>query len=555
MIIANKNGFIKKHQNSIVALLLCIAALAIALLLHPIYETNDDPGMESLLYGINANSGTSYLVFINRILGIVLYGLVSVFPGINWYFIMHYSTCLVSLFVLTYIFISKYDKASLPVAIIVMAVTIETLFFVQFTKTAAIASISGGIGLIYSLKHKKSFLLTLTSMILLLLASMIRLNALLSICPFLLIVWGFELLDVRKNSNISLKKCCTVIIISIVSIVLSCVISNSINAKTSGNDAFNQYNYYRSNLQDYELTWEALANVDSEAFMVAYWMNNDSQVFTPEKLENLSNDYSSAQKTPNLNNVLVKYWDHIIDMMMNQFILIASLLVAVIVFIFGSKRKLYPIFLILCFLIVELYLVYSGRYNMHRVDFVILVSLFISMLYLCNVKTPKLMKEHKELSIIILVLFFISGIVLLSIPPLSLYNAKKSHYLTLQSSFKNACYDEDCFYLIHPLAFDVDSERNIYDLPCRILQNEYCYMGGWGSGISIPGQDNCDHSDTSIWEQCIDNENIKLVFPSNESSFYISIVEWYIENHFNSNVKGIIEYENEDISVYRIVSV
>lgn len=242
-------------------------------------------------------------------------------------------------------------------------------------------------------------------------------------------------------------------------------------------------------------------------------------------------------------------------MLLHQHVLIASLLVAVIVFKFGTNNKLYPVFLISCFLILQAYLVYTGRYNVNRVDYGILVSLFISMLYLCNVKIPEYKKVRKELSRIILILILITSIVFLGMPSLSLYTEKKTYYSALQSSFKDACYEEDAFYFIHPLAYDVDTDRNIYDLPDRALQNDYCYMGGWSSGIPIPGQNNTEDSDTGIWEQSIDNDSIKLVLPSYASTFYISDIEWYIKEHYNSNVIGILEYENEYISVYRIVSI
>lgn len=545
---------IYKHRNTIIAFLLCIVALTLALLLHPIYETNDDQTMESLLYGVNCSSGTSYLVFINRILGLILYSLISVFPSINWYFVMHYGTCLISLFVLIYVFNSKFGNVGLLVGLIVMAVVFETLILVQFTKTAAFASIAGGIGLIFSLKHKQSCLLTFTSIWLLIIASMIRMNALLSTGPFLLIVCFFEILEMRKNNIITIKKIIFILLIPVISIVLCYAISNIINANTPGNNEFMQYNHYRSMIQDYDLNQEALDSADSEVFMVANWMNNDPNVFTPTKLESLSNSYSATQSIPDLHVFFTNYINHIFDMILNQHMLIASLLVAVIVLIFGSSNKLYPFILISCFLFLEAYLVYSGRYNIHRVDYAILVALFISILYLCNIRIPILTKVRKEISGIILILLCITSIVYLGIPSLSVYSGIKFGFLSLHSSFKDACYDENAFYFIHPLAYDVDTERNIYDIPDRALQNDYCFMGGWGNGILIPGQNSKEYSETSMWEQCIDNDNIKLVLPSYASSFYIIDIEWYIKEHYNSDVKGILEYENEYISVYRITS-
>lgn len=547
-------AFITRHHSSFISFLLCLVALAFALFVHPIYETNDDPGMESLLFGINGDGGTSFLVFINRILGIILYQLVSVFPFVNWYFIMHYSICLLSIFILIYVFSDKYKNVSLAVGIIVLSVIIEPLFLVQFTKTAALALLSGGIGLIYSLKNKKCLALSIACIILLVLASMLRESVLFSTCPFLLIVYLFELLDIRKDNFIVFKNSLITILIAASLIILSFTIGDYINANTPGIDEFNQYNYYRSNIQDYDFNPETIASADSEVYMVANWMNNDPEVFTSEKLETLSNAYSSAQQVPNIHNILIKFLNHIVDMLLHQHVLIASILFAAYVLVFGSSKKWYPISLISIFMILELYLVFKGRYNIHRVDFGILLSLFISIIYLSNVKLPSFLKLSKGSFKSISFLFCLASVMFLIVPSISLHAGYLYYYSSLQSSLIDACNEENTYYYIHPLAYDVDAKRNIYDIPEQILDSNYSFMGGWGSGIRIPGQDTLENSEQNLWEQCIDNENIKLVLPSNASTVYIDTIEWYIEEHYKSNVESILVYENESISVFRIIS-
>lgn len=554
MIITNIKSYISKHSSSFVAFLLSIVALVFALLMHPIYETNDDPGMESLLFGINGDGGTSFLVFINRILGIILYQLVSVFPFVNWYFIMHYSICLLSIFILIYVFSDKYKNVSLVVGIIVLSVLIEPLFLVQFTKTAALASLSGGIGLIYSTKNNKSITISITCIILLVLASMIRLSVLFSTCPFLLIVYFFEFLEMRKDNFAFFKNSLVTILISTALIILSCAIGDYINAQTPGIEVFNQYNYYRSNIQDYDYNSDTIASADSEVYMVAKWMNNDPDVFTSEKLKTLSNTYSSAQQVPNIHNILSEYLNYIVDMILHQHILIASIIYSAYVLVFSSGKKLYPFVLFLVYMVLELYLVYIGRYNIHRVDYGILISLFISIIYLSNAKNPCFLKMRKEFSKMLSILLCLTSILFLSVPSITLHKGFSDYFLSLHSSFIDACNDENTYYFIHPLAYDVDAQRNIYDVPQQILDNNYSFMGGWGSGIPIPGQETPENSRQNLWEQCIDNDNINLVLPSSVSTAYIKIIEWYIEEHYNSNVEGILVYENDNISVFRIVS-
>lgn len=564
MLAENKNSFIKTHRGSIIAFLSCVFALVFSLLLHPIYETNDDPGMESLLYGTAVTSGTSYLIFINRILGIVLRILVSVFPNVNWYFIMHYGICLLSVFVLIYVLNNKFRKIGIALGFIVLAAVIETLFFVQFTKTAALATIAGGIGLVYSIKERKKVFLTITCIGLLLLASMLRMAALFSSCPFVFIVYFFEFLDMRKSDKTALRKFLICVLITVALITLCHAAGNFINAKTPGSAEFEQYNFYRSIIQDYDLNYDSLDGADSEVFMVHNWMNNDAKIFSVERLKSLSTAYSSTKQSPDVTEFLSTYFSFITSMSITQQVLLVSLISALSIMLFSTKRRLYPLLLIGCFMVLELYLVYSGRYGVHRVDFGILVALLVSMLYLNGDITPAIRKMFESFNIkirkeiIIVIVSLVTGaiVIFLGSVPVAMQSAYKNYYHSMQLSFNDACRDENCFYLIHPLAYDVDTDRNIYDLPQDILQNRYCYMGGWGAGVAIPGQNysGTADTDTSIWEQCVDSENIRLVLQTESSSYCIEIIEWYIEEHYCSNVESIIEYENEFIVVYRIVS-
>jgi len=564
MLAENKNSFIKTHRGSIIAFLSCVFALVFSLLLHPIYETNDDPGMESLLYGTAVTSGTSYLIFINRILGIILRILVSVFPNVNWYFIMHYGICLLSIFVLIYVLNNKFRKFGIALGFIVLAAVMETLFDVQFTKTAALATIAGGIGLVYSIKEKKKFIFTIACIGLLLLASMMRMEALFSTCPFVFIVYFFEFLDMRKSDKTALRKFLICVLITVALITLCHAAGNFINAKTPGSAEFEQYNFYRSRIQDYNLNSDSLDSADSEIYMIHGWMNNDPNVFTVDRLKTLSAVYSSTKQSPAIPEVLSTYFTFITDMTMTQQVLLLSIISGLAIMLFSSKKKMYPLLLIGCFMMLELYLVYSGRYGVHRVDFGILVALLVSMFYLNNDLTPaikKIIETYKikiRKEIIIAIVSLVTGVIVLVLGylPAAKQSAYRNYFHYLHAAFLDACSNDNYFYVIHPMAYDINTDRNIYDLPQDILQNRYCYMGGWGAGVAIPGQNysGTTDTDTSIWEQCVDSENIRLVLHTESSSYCIETIEWYIEEHYCSNVESIIEYENEFIVVYRIVS-
>ena len=208
--------FISKHKSTLLSLLLCAAALVVALLLHPIYETNDDPAMEALLFGVSGGRGTSFLVFFNRVLGCILKFLVSVFPKVNWFFLMHYSICLVSIFILARTFIERFEKYGLLISLAVVSAAMETLYLVQFTKTASIGCMAGIIGLVFALKEdKKNKGIIGICIGLILFGSMVRYEALLMISPILFFVFLFEFIDVVKGKKEKLKGFIAVPVIAI----------------------------------------------------------------------------------------------------------------------------------------------------------------------------------------------------------------------------------------------------------------------------------------------------------------------------------------------------
>ena len=548
--------FISKYKNGLISLLFCALALVTALLLHPIYETNDDPAMEALLFGLPGESGTSYLVFLNRILGIILLALVTVIPQINWYFVMHYAVCLTSMFVLSRTLISKFGKNGILLSAIVTAASVETLYSVQFTKTGAIAAVAGMIGLMYALREeRKNKVFAGLCIGLIIMGSMYRLEALLMVGPFLFVVFLFELIDVIKNQKAKTKVFIAVPAITLCLVLAFYLAGNLINKNTPGSDEFVRYNTYRARLTDYSYEVDSSDSSYSELLMAANWMHNDPEVFTPEKLEELSGKVEVDTNARSGKSTLELFGEYISDALIGEPMLLISLIAAVVILLF-SKKKLYVPLLFCCYVFLELYMIKNGRYSLHRVDFGIHYALLMSLIYPAAVSMPKINESIKKIINYAVMPFAVIVAVLVAIWfPVNWFKSQKDYQLSCSKWMNDAVSQEGgCQYMVHPKTAATDVTRNIYDLPKEGEPAGCFYMGGWSNGVVIPGLENTSSCDIkgNPWEECIDSDTIRIVMPKDRGDYYIKIVSLYIRDHYNVKVTGVMEYQNDGVSVYRI---
>jgi len=548
--------FISKYKNGLISLLFCALALVTALLLHPIYETNDDPAMEALLFGLPGESGTSYLVFLNRILGIILLALVTVIPQINWYFVMHYAVCLTSMFVLSRTLISRFGKNGIFLSAIVTAASVETLYSVQFTKTGAIAAVAGMIGLMYALREeRKNKVFAGLCIGLIIMGSMYRLEALLMVGPFLFVVFLFELIDVIKNQKAKTKVFIAVPAITLCLVLAFYLAGNLINKNTPGSDEFVRYNTYRARLTDYSYEVDSSDSSYSELLMAANWMHNDPEVFTPEKLEELSGKVEVDTNARSGKSTLELFGEYISDALIGEPMLLISLIAAVVILLF-SKKKLYVPLLFCCYVFLELYMIKNGRYSLHRVDFGIHYALLMSLIYPADVSMPKINESIKKIINYAVMPFAVIVAVLVAIWfPVNWFKSQKDYQLSCSKWMNDAVSQEGgCQYMVHPKTAATDVTRNIYDLPKEGEPAGCFYMGGWSNGVAIPGLENTSSCDIkgNPWEECIDSDTIRIVMPKDRGDYYIKIVSLYIRDHYNVKVTGVMEYQNDGVSVYRI---
>ena len=493
-------------------------------------------------------------MFINRILGCILLGLVSAFPYINWYFTMHFTVCIVSIFVLSKTFIDKFTNYGIFISVVVVAVSMETLYWIQFTKTASLAMVAGTIGLLYSLRNKKDWLITAVCIFLILMSSMIRMESLKSVIPFLGIVFLYEMSDMLKNRKELIMRSITTLCICLL-LLLSCYAAGElINKNTPGSDEFYRYNNSRFRLTDYKINNDNFDDANAEAFMVAFWMNNDPEILTLERVEELSERYGADIQPKGLTETAPEYIKWIGKMLTSEAILPVSVFITAYVLLF-SKRKFYVVPILCCFFGLEWYLVSIGRYAHHRVDFGILLALSVSLLYLSEIQSSKSDEKRVIIRNVFASLAVVSAIAYLCAAPIGYSRDYLDYYRALRASLIKASSDEEYKYMIHPKVYEVDGDRKIYDIPECDFANRFYFIGGWQHGSNIPGNEESTGGIIgNAWEQCIDSDTIRVIMPSDEGESLMDVVEWYIEEDYGRSVESILVYQDDYVAVFRIVS-
>lgn len=543
--------FLSRNKDIFIALLLCLIVLVIALILHPVYETIDDEAIEALLFGYQDRKGTPFLVYLNGVLGRILYFFASVFPQVSWYFLLQFGVSLVSIFVISLTLIRKYKRNGIVACVLVVAAGMETLYIVQYTKTAAFASLAGSIALLFSLREKRHKVFKCICAGLILIGSMLRFESFAMVMPFVAIVALSEIIEVFKKRREELKK-----YIAVLGMTLCLVAALFVGGKIAcnmvpGAKEFTEYNQNRTMLTDYPVS--VYDGTDTDVVMIELWMNNDPEVITPARVEQLKDKYHIEPKLFSIDSLKTMFFHYFRFTFSTNPLFIISIC-ATVVFLVLSPKRLYGVLLLGCYFIIEWYLASLGRIGLYRVDFGILMGLLVSLVYLSEISMPNLRTDVKNLICYIIVpLVAVMGILLYRV---SWHVYERQHNVDIRNSLRIVTSVENGQYIVHPLALGINVERNLFDPPKNNFKDGFFYAGGWWEGMAIPGTEYTKHTDIegNPWKACVDSDTIRLVFLAGTGDICIDAVTEYIRQYYGITVESIPEYKDSNIETYRIVT-
>lgn len=370
------------------AILICVFFFLMAMIFcDPRYEYNDDSGIDLLLSGTYTGSYDPHMPFSNILLGYILVGAYTLIPRISFYFVTLELFGLVSSIIIVWI-ITKHCRTSvgLLASVIFLVCFSDDLFILlQFTKTASATIAAGGFLFLEGIMNKKLSYRKATVVIggvVFLLGSMLRLDCIYCVLPFLFVRFIFQI--IKKPAAFCITR-----LLLCLALICSAFALEGINTALWKLDpeykAFLEYDEIRPSIadvptpeyEDIQSELEQLGISEVDYYMATTLGFTDMSVFTPEKLSGL------AEILKEYNKVNTNTLSHAIRVLGNRNYWVypgmLGILLISIILAFTERKSVFTICaaVLVCFMML-LYFGYIGRI-MYRVEFGVLLSAFLTM--------------------------------------------------------------------------------------------------------------------------------------------------------------------------------
>lgn len=506
------------------------------------YE-QDDGSMAMISY-----SGDEHLVFINIIIGLLLKGLHIVLPQIAWYFWLEMGSILLSFIIITYQLTKRNYKYGMWVsALILLTFGYNAYVLPQFTKTAAMLSVAGFIIVAEELIIEEvSYKSAILSFAVLLLGFCYRNMAFFMVAATIFSTFIYLFYKKMKGEKkVKVLKICAINLM----LFLLCFSTKYINIAFYEGDEWNDYkrfNSYRSTLldysmPDYEKNKELYDELDlsmEDVNLFKSWNIADPDVFSIEKLEVLAKETKITKK--NINGAFfVDYIHELSSELMSYHWFFVYVFSVVCAAWFVKKFNYYFIQQMVVINILEIYLFYTGRGLLNRIQFGIFITLTVANFYILLSNGDNLEKaDYKKMMIA-------AGlIILVSMPKTREYQHKGDYNIY-------ALENEDAYHVYFMTTTDecLGMKEDLWTVPSNAKNRNYLQFGGWTTYMPFEKEIYSRYGIENMYEDMVNNDRIYL----NDSSNTERIVD-HIRRHYNSGANCVKVKEINGIVVYRIIS-
>lgn len=518
--------FVRKNKELICSLVLNIFVVYIALhfgLLQ--FGTNDDRDVSNLLAGVYGGDNGQYIVFINIILCKALSFLYKATNNIvNWYVLLSLVLSGLSLVALSYILMARAPMFGLGIglAFVLVCTLYDSHYIVfQFTHNAVLLCITGIILLTDCLWHewtRKSKYEVTIGILLTIVGSMIRFQAVYFSFPYLIILLGYDFIAAMRSKNKLIAEALVYIrskkksLLGIFLMVVLVIAARGIHIhKYLTNPVlkdFYEENLLRAELLDYgvpsyeehaaEYESIGLSQADVELFTEqCFW---DKNIFSKDILEAMvamKTEVATAYSIPTVTKEkLAETFASITDSLQNSahwFVVIGVLFFLVI---FTGKRRVIAMFAMFGSLLftlgVNYYFVSTGRMP-YRVWYAFMTPLVVFGLYLCvtggerealqNLQKAQsvYVREIKKKLVYGILIVLVEASIYKVIPKI-LENDESFITNTYELILEYAEQHPDQLVLLdRPTISVLTYTSTIHPLmvPSRESHNNICYLGGW----------------------------------------------------------------------------
>lgn len=509
------------------------------LLYYPVWDTNDDVGMQTFLVGAKGIRD-AHAVYLHIWLGKLFCALYSFNQNIPWYPLAQYALIFCSLTAISWVLIRTLKQTTyLWIVILLISVcAYEGYIDIQFTKTAGLACAGGLILLFYALSQKKLPLCPyLTGLCLCTLSAMYRFNQFqCEIAMFGALAVYFFICILQGKKEDRFKKLSFCFITAALVLVLGYG-SRFVHKQAYTSEewqAYSRYNFARATLIDYGMpdfdknkeAFEALG-VDRPAYLLfSKWTHMDSEKFTTEVMEQM-------MEIQNRNVTVDKdFCIRFIRRVPRGFLKILTFWIYAVVLVcwlirgrHGFKEILTVLIQVITVFVMYFYFFYLGRYLLNRVDAGIWIALTIGLLWLMNNEKPFL--NHKINICLFAALFLLTQYNCRGM--LRVNQAEKIDKEARRRKVVEAIHDDpDHLYLTKANTISLAKAYGVWDnIPYGIFANQFT-LGGWAAPTPLYMTILDHYHVNNPFRDMIDNDSIYLI--DNEIDVTVEYFRsWYDE--------------------------
>lgn len=545
---------LKKNALAQAVLINLVVFGFVQLFCHPYFETNDDNFMAAILYG-KYGEYSSRMVFINILIGRFLKVLLLIFPNVCWYTVFHYIVLFVSFTVICYLLLSEsksFGYGCFLCGVIIIFFGYEFYAKVQFTKTAAIAALAGGLLLFLALEAKQNkvkkyavgFLLVMTG-------SMIRFSSFEMVFALLAGIGVYKCVPflIEKKLSICIKYLCC--FGSIIILCFGLHYYDKWEYTRSGEwKEYKEYNTLRAALLDYEFPdyelnkelYQSLGINQSDLDMFINWDFTDTEIFTKENMQQLAD----AKEDRSSKEGLWKEYFKTVPRGFLQYAFFGALLVMAALWAAGTRKgKFLLAYEVLALFAIEFYLFYRGRYLISRVD----VSMFlaaVTVLAMLIARNDEWIAEQKTVCVL-------AGCILFAYLPQWNLGAdpvfSKESGKEQQEVLELMNQDQENIYFISMLSSSSNwtLAYQLWDLVPKGIGSNYYETGGWE--YMLPG------GNAILSRYAIENPFQDMI--DNKNAFYINNVNVdtsisYMQRHYSPDTRVFPVKVINDNTIYRV---
>lgn len=374
------------------------------------YEVSDDFVMAAIMSGAYGDAPNPHMIFINILWGYLMLPFYYLFPNISWYLIFQLGLIFVSLTVVSYMVLKKMNRpmAFLLIVILLTFFADDAYILVQFTKTAMLAVMGGGIVFAWSLFEDKNWKLKILSAIVCLAGTLIRFQVIYIVGGFILFILSVEFWKIfrkKKTEKELRKKLAKILIPGIVVLVLAFVLNSLDNYIYNQDDAyryFRQYGKFRARIVDasdygyeaYGTELEKIGVSENDYRLMRTWNFADNEVFTLEVMQKTAEIIVDYKKNMEISKELI-----LEDMQTRGItgypIFLATAFLIVLTCIFQRKYSLAGFCLVGIGFLYILYFFFRERI-VYRTEYAVFVGMFLSILYFWKEKGKEKKADYVE---------------------------------------------------------------------------------------------------------------------------------------------------------------